>query len=255
MYIYYSLTFGVGFLSLLVFFLLQWLQIPTGSLLDWLVGIACFYWLLAIVTIPWNIHFQAKEVVNEAEISQKKNIPVDDSQVEYVKKVVFWSIIIAISLHLISAFVFYLLSAKGITDIGYITAIAALLLTFLRPAIRGYQYLYLKLIQIKQQIKYPREDIVTLVRRVKNIETKIQQLQNKLDLSKPDSFASIQSKSVKISENKIQDLSNSLKELINDNQQEHKQIIKHSENAISQLTEDSQFLGHVKEIIRFVKTA
>lgn len=254
MYIYYSLSFGVGILSLLVFFVLQWLQIPTGSLLDWLIGIACFYWLLTIVTIPWNIHFEAKEVINEAEISRQKNIPVNNSQIEYVKKLAFWSLFIAIFLHLSSTLVLYLLSAKGITSVGYLTSIASLLLTFLRPAIRGYQYLNNKLYQIKKQIKYPREDVIKLVAKVSIIEKQIKQIQDKLNLSKPESFASIQSKSIQVCENKILHISNSLQELINSNQQEHQQILRHSENAISQLTEDSQFLGHVKEIIRFVKT-
>ena len=130
MYVYYSLSFGVGFLSLVVFFILQWLQIPAGNLIDWLIGIASFYWLLAIVTIPWNIHFEAKEVLIEADISQQKKIPVDLQQIKYVTKVVKWSVVVAIALHLISAVVLYLLSFWGISSVAYVTSIAALLLTF-----------------------------------------------------------------------------------------------------------------------------
>ncbi len=36
---------------------------------------------------------------------------------------------------------------------------------------------------------------------------------------------------------------------------EHEQLSREAKNAIVQLSEDSRFLGHVKEIIRFVKTA
>ncbi len=35
----------------------------------------------------------------------------------------------------------------------------------------------------------------------------------------------------------------------------HEQLSREAQNAIAQLNEDSQFLGHVREIIRFVKTA
>ena len=255
MYVYYSLTFGIGFLSLVVFFILQWLQIPAGNLIDWLIGIASFYWLLAIVTIPWNIHFEAKEVINEADISQQRKIPVNLQQIKYVNQVAKWSIIVAISLHIISAGILYLLSFTGVSNVGYITSIAALALTFLRPAIRGYEYLKSKLSIIKQQIKYPREDIIKLRGRVQKIETQIKQLQDKFNLSNPQSFASIQTKNIQELKTKLLMTSNSLEDLINVNQREHKQILKQSENAISQLTEDSQFLGNVKEIIRFIKTA
>ncbi len=196
MYVYYSLSLGIGFLSLLVFFILQWLQIPTGNLIDWLIGIASFYWLLAIVTIPWNVHFEAKEVINEADISQQKKIKVNLDQIKYVKTIAKWSIIVAITLHLISALVLYLLSVKGISNVGYFTSIAALLLTFLRPAIRGYQYLRIKLINIKQQIKYPREDLITLQQRVKTVESQIKQLQENFNLKNPESFLSINNKNI-----------------------------------------------------------
>ena len=255
MYVYYSLSFGIGFLSLVVFFILQWLQIPAGNLIDWLIGIASFYWLLAIVTIPWNVHFEAKEVINEANLSQQNNIPVNSQQIGYVNKVAKWSIIVAISLHIGSAGILYLLSFTGVSNVGYVTSIAALGLTFLRPAIRGYEYLKSKLSVIKQQIKYPREDIIKLKGRVQKIETQIRQLQDKFNLNNPRSFASIQATNIGDIKAQLLVTSNTLEELINTNQQEHKQIQKYSENAISQLTEDSQFLGNVKEIIRFIKTA
>lgn len=255
MYVYYSLSFGVGFLSLIVFFILQWLHIPTGNLIDWLLGIASFYWLLAIVTIPWNIHFEAKEVLNEAEISQRRNIKVDWQRIDYVKKVSKWSIILAIALHLISAVALYVLALKGITNTGYLTSIAALLLTFLRPTIRGYQYLRSQLINIQQQIKYPREDLITLKQRIQNIENQIKQLQNNFNLQNPESFLSIHNKTIHQLQTNLLRTDHKLEDLIQVNQREHQQILQQSENVISHLTEDSQFLGHVKEIIHFIKSA
>ena len=255
MYVYYSLSFGAGFLALVVFFLLKWLQIPAGNLIDWLIGVASFYWLLAIVTIPWNVHFDAQEVIAEAAISQDKNIAIDTKQINYVQKVAKWSVVIAISLHFISAAVLYLLAFLGISTVGYITSIAALLLTFLRPAIRAYQYLASRLSMIRQQIKYPREDVVELRGRVKNNELKVTQLQQKLNLNDPKSFASLQEEQIRELKQNLGNLTTSLEQLITVNQKQHQQLSQESKNAISQLNEDSQFLGHVKEIIRFIKTA
>lgn len=66
---YLSFGFGLVILLLLVFGGLQSLQIPTGSFLDWAIATVSFGWLLAIVTVPWNIYFEAKEALAEAQSS------------------------------------------------------------------------------------------------------------------------------------------------------------------------------------------
>jgi hypothetical protein len=43
---------GLAALLLLVFGVLQLLHIPSGSFLDWMIGIASFWWLVVIVTVP-----------------------------------------------------------------------------------------------------------------------------------------------------------------------------------------------------------
>ena len=54
---------GLSLGVVLVFGLLRWLGMPTGELLDWVIGLASFWWLLVVVTIPWNIHFGARRVL------------------------------------------------------------------------------------------------------------------------------------------------------------------------------------------------
>jgi hypothetical protein len=39
------------------------------------------------------------------------------------------------------------------------------------------------------------------------------------------------------------------------NQQEHLRLSLEAKQAVAQLSEDSQFLSHVKEMIRFIKSA
>ncbi len=50
-------------------------------------------------------------------------------------------------------------------------------------------------------------------------------------------------------------LAAALKSLKNTNQTQHKQLSKDSLRAIAQITEDGEFLNHVREIIRFFKKA
>lgn len=131
------LSFSVGLVILVLgaFGVLQWMDIPTGNFIDWVIGAASFWWLLVIVTVPWNVHFQAKEVLAEAAVSVEKGIAVDEKKVKYAEVLAQRSFWVAIALHLFSAVGLYTLAAAGISAVGYLSSGAALLLTALRPAV------------------------------------------------------------------------------------------------------------------------
>ena len=248
-------TIGLGILILLLFGILEWLHVPAGNLIDWLIGIASFWWLVVIVTIPWNVYFEAKQVITEAEISREKGITVDSKQIDYVTLVSRWSIIIAIALHIISAIGLYILAATGISAIGYISSAAALLLTGLRPAVRAYQYVAARISSIRREIKYPREDVIELRNRFIIVEDTVKKISTQLDPKNDRSLIAIQQREWQQIREDTAKSRAVLEQLKADNQLEHQRLSEEARNAISQLTEDSQFLGNVREIIRFIKNA
>ncbi|MEZ2225404.1 MAG: hypothetical protein ACBR50_03850 [Microcoleus sp.] len=255
---YYTFAgFGAstGIFLLLVFAILQWLHIPAGSFIDWVIAIAIFEWLLLIVTVPWNIHFEAKEVLAQAKESTEKGIVVDDKQVKYVTVLVSRSLLVAIGLHLLSAIALYTLAATGISAIGYLSSGAALLLTILRPAIRGYQYLAARLTMIRRQFLHPREDILELRSRFANLESTINNLEAKFNSNDPNSWVAIQERQQEANTRDLTRLAASLQDLTATNQAEHTKLTRDAESAIAQLTDDGKFLNHVREIIRFFKEA
>ncbi|MEM8779706.1 MAG: hypothetical protein AAGF26_12705 [Cyanobacteria bacterium P01_G01_bin.49] len=254
-YGYFGFSIGFGFLSLAAFFILQWLHIPAGSLVDWVIGIASFWWLLAIVTVPWNVYFEAKEVISEAATSQEKEITIDEQQLKYAKTVSKGALVVAIALHLLSTFGLYELAATGISSVGYVSSFATLLLTILRPAVRAYQYLAYRLSNIRQQIKYPRQDILELRNRFKKLEKLVDSIEKKLDLTESNSWISQQEQNWEATRKQVAVINAKLEQLEAKNSLEHQELAKEARNAISQLTEDSNFLHQVREIIRFIKTA
>src|SRR5919199_3480364 len=187
-YNFIGFSFGFGVLVLLAFGILQWLNIPAGSFIDWVIAVAIFEWLLVIVTVPWNIHFEAKAVLDEAAASEQKEIKIDQKQVEYAKVVAKRSLVVAITLHLLSAAGLYTLAATGISVVGYISSGAALLLTILRPAIRTYEYLAARLAMIRQEFTYPREDIWELRNRFTTLEETVKRIEEQLDPEEPYSW-------------------------------------------------------------------
>ena len=141
-------SLALVFLTLLTYGILQWLQLPVGSFLDWLIGLASFGWLTVIVTVPWNVHFQAREVLAEADESAAKGIPLEERQLKYVQMLAKRSLWLVLLLHLLSAVGLYVLAALNISAVGYVSSAAALLLTALRPTLRAYQYLAARLTMI-----------------------------------------------------------------------------------------------------------
>ncbi len=242
-------------LLLLTFIILQGLQLPVGRFIDWVIGIATFWWLLIIVTFPWNIHFQAREVVFEATISMEKNIPIKPKNLDYAKKWVKWSLIIAIALHLISAIGLYALAVSGISSIGYLGSGAALLLTVLRPVMRAYKYIAARLAAIQREFLYPREDIVKLRQDVKDISKKVKALQTQLNTENEQSWATKQEARLAGMGQEINRVWVALNEQRTTNQSDHARLSREAEHAIAQISADGQFLDHVREIIRFVKSA
>ena len=251
---YVGLSIGLGILAVIVGGIVQWLNISAGSLIDWLIGIASFWWLLIILTIPWNIYFDARETLTEAQVSQEKGLEIARKQLNYVQKVARWSIIGAIALHFISALALYLMAVTGISNVGYVSSGLTLLLTILRPAIRGYQYLTTRLLTIKKEVKYPRADAIELRNRVKILEKAIKKTEALLDTKNPDSLMSRQQQASQENRHQLARQKALLEEYQAKNIVEHEQLSREAKNAIAQLNEDSQFLGHVREIIRFVKT-
>lgn len=255
---YYSvISFNLGLVTLvlLTYGILQWLHIPAGSFIDWVIAVAIFEWLLAIVTVPWNIHYEAKAVLDEAAMSTQKEIAVDAKQVEYARVVAKRSLIVAIALHLLSAAGLYILAATGISVIGYISSGAALLLTALRPAVRTYEYLAARLAMIRQEFKYPREDIWELRNRFSTLEQTVQRIEEQLDPEEPYSWVTTYQRFQDETRQELARLVAALEELKATNETQHQRLSREAQNAIAQLSTDGQFLDHVREIIRFFKTA
>lgn len=253
--LFISSSIGIFVSVLLAFGIFQWLHIPAGNFLDWVIGGASFWWLLVIVTVPWNIHFQAKEVLAEAEQSTKKEIPVDAKQLQYVNVLAKRSLLLAIGLHLVSAFGLYILAVTGVSAVGYLGSGAALLLTGLRPAISAYQYLYTRLRMISQEFKYPREDIVELRYRMQTVENIVKSLEEQLNPDNSHSLSSKQQRDAEETRKTLARIVANIEELRATNQKEHESLSREARQAIAQLSTDGQFLDHVREIIRFFKTA
>jgi hypothetical protein len=246
---------GLLFIALLAFGLLNWFQMPTGSLWDWAIGIGIFEWTILIVTVPWNIYFKAKAVAQTGQESQLQGIAIEDRQIQYASGVATKALIVAIGLHLGTAIGLYYLATSGITALGYWSSVGVLLLTFLRPAISTYEYLAARLGAMQNQFMYPREDIFELRNRFQQLEDRVTQLTNQLNPNDDTSWLSQQNYRWETNREDIAKLTVAIANLKATNESEHQRLAQEAKQAISQITVDGQFLEHARELIRFFKEA
>ncbi|MBD2177227.1 hypothetical protein H6F42_09925 [Pseudanabaena sp. FACHB-1998] len=251
----------LGWLSALLiiflagFGLTEWLHLPFGNFIDWVIGASIFVWLIIIVTVPWNLYFQSQSVLNQAKISQERGINIDERQLPYVRSLAQRSLGLALGLHLVSAIALYVLASSGVGTIGYVGAIAALLLTILRPAISAYEYISQRLRSISQQIDYPREDVMELRQRFSSLEESFKRINEELNRESPYSLVSRYEQFAEETRKNLAGLGANIEELRATNERDHERVMRESRQAIAQLSTDSQFLEHVREIIRFFKSA
>jgi hypothetical protein len=240
---------------LVVFIALRWLNVPAGNLIDWVVGVASFWWLLSVVVVGWNIYFGAKEVAAQAAQSIAAGIKVETSQTEYVRRIASRALCAAIALHVLSAAALLALAAAGISPVGYVASGAALLLTGLRPALSLYEYLYARLAQIRHDLLYPREDVVELRARVVALEDETLRLARDVDPADPESFLATQSRALETTRADVARLVATLENTRAANELEHERLARDAQRLVSQISVDGQVLDHVRELIRFFKTA
>ena len=238
-------------MSLLVYAGLVWLGHPAGSFVDWMIGLAGFWWLLGVVTIPWNIHFRAREVSRDIEVSKTRGMASDQTDTDLVKRIAQRSLYGALLIHALTAMGFAALAHFNITEIGWAGCIAALALTAARPAARLYTYTLNLLSQTSQRIRFPIDDI----RDVKDRLAVLEQKAEVLDRQNPDSWASVLDRDVRNLEVQHQAFKIELETAHETNQRDHRAMSRDAERIGERVSEDIQFLGHVREMIQFLKNA
>lgn len=246
---------GLTMLAALLFLVLRWLNVPAGELLDWLIAIVAFWWLTVVVTVPWNIYFQARALLAGAAVSAERGIALPAERIAYVRRWQPRALAIALGLHLVSALAFFGIAAAGVSPVGYFAAAAALLLTLLRPALSAYEYVAQRLRSIDQEIRVPREDAVTLRNDLRGVEQRLSELHAHLDLDDPRSWAARHEAEIAHLVQRLDRQQVTLDELRSSNLADHQRLAREAEQAIARISADARFLEQVRDIIRFVKEA
>ena len=244
-----------GFLVLLAYGITQWLGMDPGNLRNWVVGLLVLWWLVTIVTLPWDLYFKARALLLDTQHSHKEGMSIAESDVVYVKRWAKLSFIIAIALHLVSAVGLALLEVYGVSELGYFASAAAILLMGLRPALRAYDYLVARLSNIGRDIRYPRDDVLAVKNQAEVLREQLDKVLKVLDLDNNSSWASTLETRIKTQTTEQEKLRHELEELRRTNDESHRQLAHEAEVAASKIAGGAKVIGHVRELVRFFKDA
>jgi hypothetical protein len=143
---------------------------PAPWRFELLAGAAGFAWLLLVLTLPWDLHFQATRVLHELDRSLARGLqPVADKRA--VRRIARRTVGIALGLHLLSALAvagatwFWGLGPTG----GWMAAVY-LGSSVLRPTGAWYVHLREELRKTLGEVTHPRDDVLALKTRLVQLE-------------------------------------------------------------------------------------
>lgn len=240
-------------LGLGLWWLIGWLQWPPMTVtpsLDAVIGFFTLLWLYFVVTVPWNIVFQAKQLLYEVQVSQQRGIRTDPEAVAYARRWARLALWVALGLHVLTAAVLSVAAYSGVGLIGWLGAGAAILLTLLRPGLRAYTHVRDRLSRLTREVEIPREDAVELRRRLQELEQQLVSLTQRHADTTQHTEGRLHRLETELTE--ASDKHDTLAEHV---RLELVRVERDAQNTVAQVLGDAAVVGHVRELVRFFKTA
>jgi hypothetical protein len=138
----------------------------------WTVGaaVAALSWTAVLVTVPWNLYYDARRVVTGQTASTGRGIAVRPEHEAEARRIARWMLRFAIGGHFATAAVAVVVAYVSGAVIGYYIAAFFLLSTVLRPATAYFSHLRHRLSTLEREASFPRDDLLTLVGRVDGLD-------------------------------------------------------------------------------------
>jgi hypothetical protein len=175
-------TVVVGAAAALLF---AWLGRLAGVSVTTLVtigaGLAALMWTIVLVTWPWNLYFDARQVTAENAVSRERGIVVPTSRDEEARRIARWMLRFAIGGHLGTAAVTAVFAYVSGELTGYYLAGFYLLSTMVRPAVAYFGHLRDRITSLRRDSTHPRDDVVTLTATVTSLTEAVEKVQRELD--------------------------------------------------------------------------
>lgn len=150
-------------------------DIPWTLLATVAVGVACLGWLVVVVVLPWNLHFQARHLLHDIERSRARGIVVADVQEQRARRVSRRMLGLSLVLHAVSAALLGVGAWLYAQPIGFVFSGLFVLSTLFRPGVEAYRHVRSLLTEAALEVRYPRDDVMKVVDDVRGLLMTVEQ--------------------------------------------------------------------------------
>ncbi len=200
--------------------------------------LGCMAWLVVVLTLPWNLHFQAKAVLFDMQRSRERGLAVRKDREDEARAVARRMLRASIALHLGSAALVALATALSHGRWGYALSGAYLLSSIFRPGAEYYRYLRQRLGHLLAEVRFPPDD-------VKKLQAEVQRL------------AGLADKAIEAEKQiraKLADVQKGSETRHRDLERRFTSLTRKFEETVDVLTDNQQIISGIKAFLRLVQT-
>ncbi|WP_433654644.1 hypothetical protein ACQPW1_28270 [Nocardia sp. CA-128927] len=164
---YWGLFWAVTGLVIVVAALAIWGDLAASTVIGGGLGFVAFFWFVAVLTVPWNLYFGARQVAHRLEKAREREIVAPVGRAREVETLAKRLLLVAIGSHVVSAVIAAVVALCTGYEIGYYVAGFFLVTVLIRPAAAYFAYLRARIAAISLEAAYPPDDVRTLLEQVR----------------------------------------------------------------------------------------
>ncbi|WP_030441914.1 hypothetical protein [Actinoplanes subtropicus] len=178
---WWAVVVGGAAAALLFAWLGRLAGVPLPALLAVGGGVAALMWTVVLVTVPWNLYFEARQVLRQIETSRERGIGVPESRDREARLIARRTRWLALGGHVGTAAATAVFAWVSGHLVGYWLAAFYLISTAVRPAAAFLKHLRQRLWALRVESTFPPDDVEALRTRVGSMEHELGALRTGVD--------------------------------------------------------------------------
>ncbi|MFB4315084.1 hypothetical protein [Actinomadura sp. 21ATH] len=202
-------------------------------------------WLLLLLTVPWNVHFRARRVLQDIRTSRDRGLEIPDGHEAEARRIASRARTAAIGAHLVTAAAVAAVTYFSGESTGYYFAGFYLLSTLFRPSHAWFAHLRDRLRTMDHEARHPRDDVLALRTRLEFAEGRLEAMRLAAEqLHEADRTLEHRLEAVDIT------ASQGTREL----ERRIDALGRRFEDTVSQLTDNQEVISGIKAFLRLLRT-
>ncbi|WP_165964410.1 hypothetical protein [Actinomadura sp. KC216] len=238
-----SLAILIAVVSAVVLLFVKDITLPVALSVG--AGALCLAWLVLLLTVPWNVYFQALAVLEEIRVSRDRGLDVPKGSDDEARRIAARMRAAAVGAHVLTAALVAAVTYFSGADIGYYFAAFYLVSTSFRPAGAWFAHLRRRLNTMLKDVRFPRDDVVDLAERITFLEVQAENLRATAEQLHSADLAA---------ERSLEDLSGVTSRRDGELDRRLDAMGRQFEETVARLTDNQEVIAGIKAFLRMLRT-